>query len=143
GLRDAPQEFVAVKSPALSDAVMSVSATSPELVSVTCCDTLMVPIACCANVSAAGLSVSVAGALPVPEICAVCVPALSAIVSTPVRVPLPVGVKLMESEQAVWGASVAVQVLAAIAKSPVIDGEFSVAGLEPVFATVMICAAAV
>ena len=69
-------------------------------------------------------------------------PALSVTVSTPVRVPLAVGVKLMESEQEVCAARVAVQVLAAIVKSPVIVGGLSVAGLAPVLATVMICGAA-
>ena len=50
-----------------------------------------------------GESASVAGAVPVPVSDAVWVPALSVIVKMPVRVPEAVGVKVMETVQAVLG----------------------------------------
>ena len=81
---EVPQALTTLKSP-LMDALMSVSATSPVLVSVTCCAVLVVAICCCVKVSAEGASVSVAGALPVPLSCAVCVPALSVSESDPLR----------------------------------------------------------
>jgi hypothetical protein len=109
---EAPQPLATAKSPGETLAAISVSATPPALVSVTCCAALVVVICCVANVSASGERVSVAGELPVPVSWAVWVPALSVRLSVPERVPLAVGVKVMEIAQAVEEASVAVQVLA-------------------------------
>jgi hypothetical protein len=138
--------FVTLKSlelPGVMEAVMSVRATPPEFVSVTCCATLVVVICCVAKVSELVESVSVAGALQMPLRSAVCVPTLSVMLSEPERAPLAVGVKEMESVQAVDAASVLPQVLALMAKSPVMTGVCSVAVVPPVLATVMFCASAV
>jgi hypothetical protein len=53
------------------------------LVSVTACAALVVPISWAAKARLAGETVSVAGLSPVPESCAVCVPALSTTVNDP------------------------------------------------------------
>ena len=144
---DVPHPFTTVKSPGLIEAFSSVSGTSPAFAIVTCCAALVVPTICCANVSDPGVSVSVAGASPTPVSVAVCVPAtppeLSAIANVPVRVPLAVGVNVIETVHPVCDPSVAPHVFAEIAKSPVDTGVCSVAALPPVFEIVMFCAAVV
>ena len=140
---EVPQLFTTLKSPGVMDAAMSVSGTSPALVSVTCCAALVVVICCCANVRDAGESVSVAGAWPVPVSAAVCVPMLSVMLSVPLRAPAAVGVNAIEIAQAVEAVSVATQVLAVMLKSPVSTGVCSVATVPPVLATVIVCAAVV
>jgi len=134
---DVPQALTTVKSPVVMVALRRVSGTSPALVMVICCVGLAVLSCCCGKVREVGVRVSVAGELPMPVSCAVCVPAESVSESVPVRVPLAVGVKVMESVQPVEGARVAVQVLAEIAKSPVTVGVWRVAVLPPVLLTVM------
>jgi hypothetical protein len=84
-----------------------------------------------------GASPSVATDAPVPVRAAVCVPAESVIEKLPFLKPEAVGVKRIATVQPVEGASVAPQVLAEIAKSPVILGVCSVAGTPPVFEMVM------
>ena len=87
--RVAEQVLVAANGPLETTAFTSSSATSPALVSISCCAALLVPTCVVANVSEAlAESASVAGALPVPVSDAVCVPASSTKVSVPVRVPL-------------------------------------------------------
>ncbi len=141
-----PQALVAVNSLELTEVAMRVSATSPVLVSITDCAALVLPTVCCAKVSVAAESVSVAGALAVPESCAVWVPAESLSESCALRAPLAVGVKVTESVQPVETPSVALHVLAEMAKSdalaPLIVGVCSVATVPPKLATRMFCTAA-
>ncbi|HEY5214567.1 MAG TPA: hypothetical protein VIJ38_16250, partial [Acidobacteriaceae bacterium] len=141
--REFPQALTTAKSPGETLAEMSVRATPPELVRVICCAVLVVPICCCAKLRAKVERVSVAGALPMPESCAVCVaaegvPLLSVMESVAERAPLAVGEKTMEMEQAVEGARVAPQVSALMRKSvgsPRMTGVCSVAIVPPVLAT--------
>ena len=61
-----PHEFTAVKSPAVICAEISVNATSPLFVSVTCYTALEVLNCCAAKLSDCGDNPSVAGESPVP-----------------------------------------------------------------------------
>lgn len=137
-----PHALVTVNGP-LTVALTSVSATSPALLSVSCCAGELVPMVVGEKLSEVVESVSVAGVLPIPLRDAVCVPTLSMMESVPVRAPDNVGVNAMESEQPVCEASEAPHVETLMLKSPVITGVCSVAVAPPVLLTVMICAAAV
>ena len=134
-----PQPFVAAKSP-VAAAVISVSATSPAFVSVTCCTALADPIDCGAKSSAVGDNASVAGDTPVPRSEPVSGVPSPVIEKLPLRAPDAVGLKTMETVQPVLTASVAPQVFAAIAKSPVTVAAPRATLVPPVFETVMFCA---
>jgi hypothetical protein len=86
-----PHPFTTVKPPLAIPAAIPVSAASPAFVSVTCCIALAVFNCCAANVSANGVSASVAGSTPNPVSEAVCVPTLSVTLKLPDRVPEAVG----------------------------------------------------
>ena len=106
---------------------------------VTCWEALTVPTCCAAKVSEDGASASVAGAWPVPESGAVCVPTESVTVSVPFRVPEAVGAKTIPRVQLLFGASVLAQVLADTEKSPVTVSLVNVEGSPPVLAMVTYC----
>lgn len=116
---------------------MSWRATSPELVRVMACAELAVLSCCAVKVSEVEERASVAGSVPVPLSEAVWVPAELGIVKLPVCVPETVGLKAMETVQPVLAARVTPQVFAVMAKSPVTEAVPSVAGVPPVFDTVM------
>ena len=118
-------------------AEIRVSATSPELVRVTCWAVLAVFSCWVAKVRLAGLRASVAGAVPVPLRAAVCVPAPSTTVSTPVRVPEAVGLKAIATVHPTPAASEVPQVFAVRRKSPPAEIVPSVLGRLPVFEMVM------
>ena len=113
--------FTTAKSPLVICAAISVSATSPALISVICWAVLEVLNCCAANTSEVGDSVSVAGFVPVPVRAATCVPTLSTTVSVPERAPDAVGANTIARVHPVPAAREAVQVFPAIAKSPSSD----------------------
>ncbi len=126
-----PQPFTAWKSP-FTETDIEVSGESPELVSVTVCPGLAVPTNWAAKVSAVGLIVSVAGAIPTPARVAVCVPTSSVIEKIPVRWPETVGVKARATVHPKFGARLAEHVLATMAKSPVAVGTCKLTATPPV-----------
>ncbi len=149
--RELPQALTTEKSPGETLAAINVSGTPPLLVSVMVWAALVVPICCTVKFSVDAERVSVAGAWPIPEsdpvwVAAELVPALSVTESVAERVPLAVGVKVIESVHPVPAARVAPQVLANTAKSPaspLSTGADKVARLPPVLETVMFCDTAV
>jgi hypothetical protein len=138
-----PQPLTTVKSPLVIFAAISVNAVSPEFVNVTKLGELADPASCGAKLSEAGESVSVATEAPRPVSEVFCVPAESARVKTPFRVPAAVGEKTINTLQLTPGARSAAQVFAVIWKSPETAGVCSVADTPPVFETVMLCAGVV
>ena len=121
-LREFPQALTTEKLPLLIWAEMRVRDTSPALVRVICCGVLVVLSCWTEKLRAAGERLSVAGEVPMPFRLATWVPASSTSVRVPVREPLAVGVKTIETVQLTWGTSVAAQVLAESLKSPLIAG---------------------
>ena len=136
-----PHPFTTVKSPLATCPEISVSAASPALVSVTCWVVVAVFSSCAAKLKVSGASASVAGSKPTPLSDAVCVPALSAMLKLPVRVPPAVGWNATDTVQPDEAPSVAPQVFAVIAKSPVTAGVCRLAVTPPVLDTVIFWAA--
>jgi hypothetical protein len=143
-LRVAGQLLVCAKSPV--DAIVIGVATVPVSFTVTTLPALVVPTICAANVSLAGVAVTMTtAATPVPVSFTVCgeFVAVSVIVSVPVRVPAVVGVNVTLTVQLAGdGPNVPVQVPAVSAKSPVVPKEIDVDPV-PVFFTVTTLAALV
>ena len=115
------------------------SGESPELVSVTAWPALAVPTTWAGNDSALGLTVSVAGASPMPVRVAVCVPVSSVMEKIPERWPEAVGVKANATVQPKLGARLAAQVFATIEKSPVAAGTCRFTATPPVLEMVTFC----
>jgi hypothetical protein len=120
-ISELPHALEAAKSPLVTSAEISVSALSPVFVNVTTCAALVVFNCCGANVSASGLSPSVAALAPTPVSAAVCVPTESVTVSTPVRFPETVGVNTIPTVHPVCDASELSQVFVLTVKSPLIE----------------------
>ena len=139
-LSELPQLLTTVKSPLVICAAISVSAASPELVSVTCWVALAVFNCCAAKVRLSGASASVAGSTPTPVSDAVCVPTLSVMLKLPVRVPEAVGRNSTETVHPTLDASVVPQVFAERMKSPVATGVCKLAVTPPVLEIVIFCA---
>ena len=111
------------------------------MVSVTCWVALAVFNCCAAKFRLSGASASVAGSTAVPLSEAVCVPALSATLKLPGRVPGAVGWNVTDTVHPEPAPSVDPQVSAVIVKSPVTTGVCKVAATPPVFEIVIFCAA--
>lgn len=121
-IREVPQELAAIKSPEVICVEISVRATSPAFVRVSCWEGLTVPSCCAPKVSISGVRESVGGFVARPVRVATCVPTESTSVSVPERVPAAVGTKAMDRVQPVPDASEVPQELALTAKSPVTTG---------------------
>ena len=134
------------KSPLAINAVMF-RELIPVLVKVTDCAAAVVPTTVLPKVRFDGVSVT-PGAVPEPLSVTICVPppASSEIVTTPVRMPLLVGVKVTAIVQLLptaIGVEVEQVVLVPRAKSPLAANAVIVSGLLPVFVSVANCSAAV
>ena len=129
------------KSP-LIERLVIVKLLVPVLVSVTDCAPLVWPTTVEPNVSEEGVS-DTPGAVPVPLKAIVCVPALSLIVTVPLRVPVVVGVNVTAITQVLeeLTAEDAEQVeLESSAKSPLTERLVMVSELVPVLVSVTDCA---
>jgi len=122
---------------------ISVSASSPEFVSVTVCAALALPTVTVPKLNASGDSASVAAEAPVPVKLAVCTPTESVTENVPVLVPEAFGVNTTDTVHPVCGPSELPHVFALTAKSPLIDTPCKVAATPPVFEIVMFCTALV
>jgi hypothetical protein len=139
-----PHVCVSAKSPDVLMDVME-SAAVPEFVSVMVCATLVEPSVCEAKVRLVGESVTAgaatAGGVPVPLKATVCgeSPALSVIVSVPVRLPAAVGVKVTEMVHVAPVATLLSHVCGS-AKSPDALIDVIASAAVPEFVSVMVCA---
>ena len=134
------------KSP-LAVRVVIVSGLLPVFVNVTDCAAEVAPANVLPNARLEGVS-DTPGALPLPLRVMVCVPplALSRIMTTPVRVPLVVGVNvtaIVHVPEAVSGVEVEQVVLGSSTKSPLEARAVMESELVPLLVSVTGCAAAV
>src|ERR1700710_3037152 len=94
-----PQLLTTLKSPLATWAAMRVRGTPPALVRVSCWGALAVFSCWAAKPRARGVSVSVAGLVPVPESVATWVPTLSTTVRVPDLAPATDGANAIERVQ--------------------------------------------
>ena len=102
---DVPQSLVCAKSP-LATILEKFNEALPVFVSVTICESPVVPTSCATNVKLVEVKLT-AGAMPVPDRATICglLGSFESMVSIPVRAPPAVGVKVTLNVQLADAAS--------------------------------------